>query len=63
MGLTLGLLLLASGLDPGGLGFPLLALGLDPRSLDLLLQALDLDLGSLGRPRSLSLQLYITPRS
>ena len=54
-GLTLGLLLLASGLDPGGLGFLLLALGLDPRGLGFLLPALDLDSRSLGRTGSLFL--------
>ena len=55
MGLTLGLLLPASGLDPRGLSFPLLALGLAPRSLGLLLQALDLDPGGLDHPGSLFL--------
>ena len=63
MGLTLGLLLPASGLNLRGLCFLLPALGLDPRSLGLLLQVLDLDLGSLGRPGSLFLQLCITLRS
>jgi len=41
MGLTLGFLFPALGLDPRGLGFLLPALDLDPRSL--------------GRPRSLLL--------
>ena len=63
MGLTLGLLLPASGLDPRGLGFLLPALGLDPGSLGLLLQALGLDPSSLGRPGSLSPQLCIIPEN
>jgi len=63
MGLTLGLLLPATGLDPRGLGFLLTALGLDPGSLGLLLQVLGLDPRSLDHPRSLSPQLCITPGS
>ena len=46
MGLTLGFLLPALGLDLRGLGF--------------LLPALDLDSSSLDRPRSLSLALHHT---
>ena len=63
MGLTLGFLLLALGLNPRGLGFLLPALGLDLRSLGLLLQALGLDPRSLGRPRSFTLQLCVTQGS
>ena len=63
MGLTLGLLLPASGLDLRGLGLLLLASGLDLRGLGLLLQALGLDSRSLGCPGSLSPQLCVTPGS
>jgi len=63
MGLTLGLLFLALGLDPRGLAFLFPALGLDLRGLDFLLLALDLDPRGLGRPRSLLLQFCTTSGS
>ena len=63
MELTLGLQLPASGLDPRGLGFLLPTQGFGPGNDSLLLQALGLDPRSLGRPRSFTPQLYVTPGS